>query len=220
MSSKETSFSESLAQFIFDNAIVESDILRRLREETATHPMSMMQISPIQGAFMSLLVKMIGARKVLEIGTFTGYSSLAMLEGMGLEGHVVACDISDEYTAVARRYWKEAGVEGRVDLRLGNAIDTLDALLEAGMSGVFDLAFIDADKEEYPSYYERVLELMRSGGLILLDNMFMAGRVADPDNNEEGVIAIRGLYPRLISDDRVDFSVIPIADGLGLALKR
>jgi len=220
MSSRPTPFSEALFQFTLDNAIRESEVLRRLREETASHPMSIMQISPIQGSFMALLLKAIGARNVLEVGTFTGYSSLVMIEAMGPSGRVVTCDISDEYTAAARRFWKEAGVAGQVDLRLGDAVDTLATLTEEGLNGSFDLAFIDADKEQYPVYYEGALQLIRTGGIILFDNMFMDGGVADPDNDENGVKAIRQLYAVLRNDERVDFTVVPIADGLGITVKR
>jgi predicted O-methyltransferase YrrM len=219
MSSKATHFSGDLARFILENAIVETDILRRLREETALHPMSIMQISPTQGAFMGVLAKSIGATRMLEIGTFTGYSSLVVLEAMGPAGSVVTCDVSEEYTAIARTYWREAEVDSRVDLRLGDAVDTLKAMIEQGRGGTFDIAFIDANKEQYPSYYDLSLELVRPGGMILLDNMFMDGGVADPRNDEEGVVAIRGLYATLRKDPRVAFSVVPIADGLGIALK-
>jgi caffeoyl-CoA O-methyltransferase len=209
-----------LRKFTIENAVAESEHQIRLREETALHPQSEMQISPIQGALMGVLVRAFQATKILEIGTFTGYSALVMAEAMGPEGKLITCDISDEHTAVARRYWKEAGVDDRIELRLGDAIDTLDSLLESGMKSSFDLAFIDADKEQYPEYFERVLKLLRSGGLMLLDNMFMDGRVIDPANKEEGVKAIKTLWPKLQSDHRVDFTVVPVADGLGMAMKR
>jgi caffeoyl-CoA O-methyltransferase len=220
VSAKPTAFTESLQQFIFTNAVRETEELVRLREETASHPMAMMQISPIQGMFMGVLIKALEAKRILEVGTFTGYSACVMARAAGPDGHVVTCDLSDEYTSVARRYWREAGLEDRIDLRLGNASDTLAGLLDQGLAESFDLAFIDADKEQYPVYYERALALVKPGGAVLIDNMFMDGRVAAPDNDEEGVLAVRELYQILESDSRVDYTVIPLADGLGMVVKR
>lgn len=220
MASTATQFTETLQAYLLENGLTESEYLEQLRHETAEHPMGVMQISPLQGAFMALLVKAIGATRILEVGTFTGYSSLVMAEAIGPDGLVVTCDVSDEYTAVARRYWANAGLDGRVSLRLGSAVDTLQEMIEDGGSGSFDLAFIDANKDQYATYLEQALQLVRVGGLILLDNMFMDGRVADPDNEEEGVVAVRGLYHALRDDERVDFTVVPIADGLGIVRKR
>lgn len=220
MSSKPTRFTEDLQRFTLENGVGESDVLKRLREETSHHPMAEMQISPVQGAFMGLLVTALDATNVLEIGTFTGYSSLAMAEAMHPEGRIVTCDVNEKYTEMASRYWKEAGVDERVELRLGEALDTLDDMLSEGLSGVFDMAFIDADKVSYPAYYERVLRLLRPKGVILLDNMFMDGRIVDPANEEEGVLAIRALWSQLQEDERIDFTVVPIADGLGICVKR
>lgn len=182
--------------------------------------MAIMQISPIQGALMGVLVRAFQAKNILEVGTFTGYSALLMAEAMGPEGRLITCDVSDEYTAVARRYWKEAGVDNRIELRLGDAVETLDAMLNNGLKSTFDLAFIDANKEEYPAYFDRALKLLRKGGLILLDNMFMDGRITDPENREQGVKTIKSLWPKLQEDHRVDFTVVPVADGLGMAVKR
>jgi predicted O-methyltransferase YrrM len=198
----------------------ESDILRSLRQETATHPLSRMQIAPEQGQFMALLVQLLGATKTLEIGVFTGYSSLAVALALPPQGKIVACDINEDYTAVARSYWQRAGVADKIDLRIAPALETLDRLLESGEAGTFDFAFIDADKQNYDNYYERALQLLRVGGLIAIDNVLWGGQVADPTVDDANTEAIRALNARLVQDERVSLSVVPIADGLTLALKR
>ena len=198
----------------------EHDTLRRLREETARMAQAQMQIAPEQGQLMALLVQLLGARKTLEVGVFTGYSSLAVALALPPEGRVVACDVSEEWTNIARRYWREAGVAERVDLRLAPALDTLDGLLRDGQAGTFDFAFIDADKSNYDGYYERALELVRPGGLVAIDNVLWSGRAADPNANDEDTLAIRALNRKLHGDERVAISLVPIADGLTLALKR
>jgi caffeoyl-CoA O-methyltransferase len=220
MSSEPTEYSEALLKYVHDRVVRETDVLRRLREETGEHPMSMMQISPDQGQFMGVLVRALGVRLAIEVGTFTGYSATVIAMGLPSDGELVACDVSEEYTAVARRYWKEAGVEDRIDLRIAPAAETLKRLLDERGASTFDFAFIDADKVSYDEYYELCMALIRPGGMILLDNMFMDGRVADPDNKEDGVQAIRTITRKLTDDPRVDFSVIPVADGLGMVLKR
>jgi predicted O-methyltransferase YrrM len=179
-----------------------------------------MQIAPEQGQFMALLVRLLGARRCLEVGVFTGYSTLAVALALPPEGRVIACDISAEYTAIARRHWDAAGVAGRIELRLGPAADTLDALLAAGGAGSYDFAFIDADKPAYPAYYERCLALLRPGGLIAVDNTLWGGAVADPADQEADTRAIRAFNGRLHGDARVDLSLAPIGDGLSLARKR
>lgn len=198
----------------------EPDILARLREETAAHPQSSMQIAPEQGAVLGLLVELLGARRCLEIGTFTGYSSLAVALSLPEDGRIVCCDVSDEYTSVARRYWAEAGVEDRVDLRLGPAVETLDALLAEGAAGTFDLAFIDADKGGYPAYWERCLDLVRPGGVIAIDNVLWSGRVADPSVVDADTLTMRRVNETVASDPRVRHVLLAIADGMTIARKR
>jgi predicted O-methyltransferase YrrM len=220
MSRKTLTLTDELYQYLLEVSLREPDVMRRLREETASHPQAQMQIAPEQGRFMALLTRLVGARKALEVGVFTGYSSLAVILAMPEAGRLVACDVSEEFTAVARRYWREAGVDHRIDLRIAPAIETLDALLSSGEAGSFDLAFIDADKTGYDAYYERALVLLRPGGLMVLDNMLQDGKAADPTSTEPGVMAIRSLNRKLRDDDRVDLSLLPVADGITLARKR
>lgn len=220
MSNQTLGLSDDLYGYLQENVLRESDVLRRLREETARHPESEMQIAPEQGQFMSLLAKVLGARKTLEIGVFTGYSSIAVACALPPDGRIVACDVSEEYTSIAQKYWRDAGVAHKIDLRIGPALDTLDALLEEGAAGSFDLAFIDADKVSYDAYYERSLELVRSGGVILLDNMLRGGRVVDPSDDDDGTRAIDALNRKLKTDERVDTAMVPIADGVMMARKR
>ncbi len=220
MSSKTLGLSDDLHGYILRVGVREHPVLARLREETARHPMAMMQIAPEQGALFALLVRMLGARRCLEIGTFTGYSSLAVALALPPDGSLLCCDVSDEYTQVARRYWAEAGVADRVELRIGPAVDTLDALLVDGRAGTFDLAFIDADKRSYPAYYERVVELLRPGGLVAVDNVLRSGQVIDPQDRSPDTLAIRALNDRIATDERVDHVLLAVADGMTLALKR
>jgi len=194
--------------------------MRRLREETASMEQANMQIGPEQGQFMALLVELIGARSVLEVGTFTGYSALAMAVALPEDGALVACDGREEWTAIGRRYWEEAGVAHKIELRLAPALETLDALLAEGRAGTFDFAFIDADKEGYDAYYARALELVRLGGLIALDNTLREGKVADPAATDVDTEAIRAINAKLSLDERVTLSLIPVGDGLTLARKR
>ena len=194
--------------------------MRRLREETASMEQANMQIGPEQGQFMALLIELIGARSVLEVGTFTGYSALAMAVALPENGALVACDVSEEWTAIGRRYWEEAGVAHKIELRLAPALETLDALLAEGRAGTFDFAFIDADKEGYDAYYERALELVRLGGLIALDNTLWEGKVVDPAATDVDTEAIRAINAKLALDERVTLSLIPVGDGLTLARKR
>jgi caffeoyl-CoA O-methyltransferase len=219
MSNRSIGLSDALHQYLLDTSLREPDVLRRLRKETAQHPESSMQIAPEQGQFMQLLVRLMGANRTLEIGTFTGYSALAVALALPDDGQLVACDVSEDYTRTARRYWKEAGIEHKIDLRIAPAIDTLDGLLDDGHTGTFDFAFIDADKTGYDAYYERSLQLVRPGGLIVLDNMLRGGRVADPDPDDTSTQAIHRLNEKLHGDDRIYLSLIPVADGLTLALK-
>ena len=219
MSSRTHGLTDTLYQYVLDVSLREPAVLRRLREETAAHPRATMQISPEQGQFMALLVRLMGARKTLEVGVFTGYSALSVALALPPEGRIVACDVSEEYTAVARRYWHEAGVEDKIDLRLAPALETLDALLADGHAGTFDFGFIDADKQNYVAYYERALSLLRPGGLLAIDNVLWGGDVADPSITNETVTAIRALNARLRHDTRIRLSLLPVGDGLTLALK-
>ena len=209
-----------LYNYLLSISLREPDILASLREETAKHPMGMMQIAPEQGQFMELIVQLMGATKTLEIGVFTGYSSLCVALALPPNGQIIACDVSEEYTAIARRYWEAAGVANKISLQLGPAINTLDKLIAEGQAGTFDFAFIDADKENYEAYFERSLQLVRNGGLIVIDNVLWSGRVADPQVQDESTTAIRTFNDKLRNDPRVTLSVVPIADGLTLALKR
>ena len=209
-----------LYDYLLSISLREPDILASLREETAKHPRAMMQIAPEQGQFMEMLVQLMGATKTIEIGVFTGYSSLCVALALPSNGQIIACDVSEEYTAIARRYWEAAGVANKISLQLGPAINTLDKLIAEGQAGTFDFAFIDADKENYEAYFERALQLVRNGGLIVIDNVLWSGRVADPQVQDESTTAIRTFNDKLRNDPRVTLSVVPIADGLTLALKR
>ena len=218
--SKFAPLTETTYQYLLSVSSRESSVLERLRQETAALPNASMQISPDQGQFMGLLVRLMGAKKTLEVGVFTGYSSLSVALALPDNGKIVACDVSEEWTGIAGRYWKEAGVEQKINLRIAPAIQTLDSLLAEGQAGTFDFGFIDADKSNYDGYYERTLKLLRSGGLVAIDNVLWSGRVADPANQEEDTIAIRALNAKLHRDQRIHLSMVPIADGLTLALKR
>ncbi|HEY9284968.1 MAG TPA: class I SAM-dependent methyltransferase [Pyrinomonadaceae bacterium] len=220
MSIKYLALNDQVYEYLQAVSLREHDALRRLRAETAAMTEANMQIAPEQGQLMALLVQLLNAKKTLEVGVFTGYSSLAVALALPEDGRVVACDVSEEWTAVARRYWREAGVADRIDLRLAPALDTLDALLRDGQAGSFDFAFIDADKSNYDAYYERSLELLRAGGLVCIDNVLWSGRVADAGVTDEDTAAIRALNRKLHGDERVALSLIPVADGLTLALKR
>jgi len=220
MSNRTISLTDSLYDYLLSVSLREPQLLLDLREETAAMPSARMQISPEQGQFMALLVKLSGARRCLEVGVFTGYSSLAVAMALPADGRIVACDVSEKWTAVARTYWQAAGVDHKIDLRIAPALETLDALVADGQAGRFDLAFIDADKTNYLAYYERVLVLLRRGGLLLVDNTLWSGAVADPENSEPDTVALRHFNETLHADERVELSLVPIGDGLTLALKR
>jgi len=207
-------------RYLLNTSVREPEIARRLRDETQQLENAQMQIGPDQGQFMQLLVQVLRAQKTLEVGVFTGYSALWVALGLPADGRVIACDISEEYTAVARRYWKQAGVDQKIDLRLGPALKTLDDLLKAGQAGTFDFAFIDADKTNYENYYERALQLLRVGGLIAIDNTIWSGKVADPDEQDADTVAIRRLNEKLLRDERITLSMLTVGDGLTLAMKR
>ncbi|MCR9219861.1 MAG: class I SAM-dependent methyltransferase [Alphaproteobacteria bacterium] len=209
-----------LYDYLLSVSLRESDAMRRLRAETAELAESAMQIAPEQGQFMALLAELIGARTALEVGTFTGYSALCIAQALPADGRLVACDVSEDWTAVGRRYWAEVGVAEKIDLRIAPALETLQALLAAGRRDGFDMAFIDADKETYRGYYEACLELVRPGGLILIDNVLWGGSVIDPAKRDADTEAIRALNAALLEDDRVSLSLVPIGDGLTLCRVR
>jgi predicted O-methyltransferase YrrM len=218
--SRHFSFDERSYKYLLSVSVREPEIARRLREETQQLKNAQMQIGPDQGQFMQLLVQLLRARKTLEVGVFTGYSALWVAMGLPDDGRMIACDISEEYTAVAKRYWKQAGVDQKIDLRLRSARDTLDELVKTGEAGTFDFAFIDADKTNYENYYERALQLLRVGGLIAIDNTIWSGRVADPKEQDADTVAIRRLNEKVFRDERVTLSMLTVGDGLTLAMKR
>lgn len=220
MSRRWIALTDRLYAYLLAVSSREPPLLGELRSETSTLHGAGMQISPEQGQFMALLVRLVGARRCLEIGVYTGYSSLAVALAMPDDGRLVACDISEEWTTVARRYWARAGVAHKIELRLAPALRTLDALLEAGEAGNFDFAFIDADKQAYPDYYERALALLRPGGLICVDNTLWSGAVADPADTDPDTVALRNFNQRVHADARVDLSLLPVGDGLTLLRKR
>ena len=220
MSNRSIMLTDSLYEYMNDVSLREPPLLLALREETSELTQRSMQISPEQGQFMALLVRLTGARRCLEVGVFTGYSSLATALALPEDGRSVACDVSEEWTAVARRYWQRAGVDHKIDLRLAPATETLDALVAEGRGGTFDFAFIDADKTNYLAYYERTLALLRTGGLVLIDNTLWSGKVADPEVADADTVALRHFNEVLHRDERVDLSLLPVGDGLTLARKR
>ncbi|MGC9947375.1 MAG: class I SAM-dependent methyltransferase [Bryobacteraceae bacterium] len=220
MSNLQTPIGPELAAYIRSVSLREPDLLRRLREETAPRADVGMQVSPEQGQFLGMLVRLMDARRAIEVGVYTGLSSLHIALSMRPEGRLIACDVNAETTAIARRYWGEAGVEDKIDLRIAPAVDTLDAMLAAGADGSFDFAFVDADKENYGHYYERVLKLLRPGGLAVFDNVIWHGRVIDEAVQDKDTRAIREFNAKLHVDERVWLSLVAIGDGITLALKR
>jgi len=211
---------ETIYRYLVDHSVREHPVLAELRAETAKLKQAVMQIGPDQGQFMALLVKLLGAKRCLEIGVFTGYSSLAVALALPPDGSIIALDVSEEWTSIARRHWQKAGVEKKIDLRLGPALGTLDTLISLRQTGRFDMAFIDADKTSYLAYYERCLELVRPGGLIVIDNTLWSGDVADPANQEADTVALRALNDELHRDERVDIAMLSVGDGVTLARKR
>jgi predicted O-methyltransferase YrrM len=220
MSARTLGLDARLYDYLVAVSVREPRVLAELREETSRMPRAGMQISPEQGQFMLLLAELLGVRRALEIGVFTGYSSICVAMALPPDGELVACDVSEEYTDVARRYWQRAGVDRRISLELGPALATLDRRLQSGEAESFDFAFIDADKENYGNYYERCLALLRRGGLLAIDNVLWEGKVADPAVQDASTRAIRALDERLRLDERVSISLVPIGDGLFLARKR
>jgi len=219
MSHKFLKLDDELYEYLLSITLKENDLLTRLRQETAAHPLAEMQIAPEQGQFMALLLKLIGAKKILEIGVFTGYSSLVAALALPDEGKLIALDVSPEFTAIAKRYWQQAGVDHKIDLRIAPALESLDYLIAQGESGSFDFAFIDADKANYYNYYQKCLELVRTGGLILIDNILWSAQVIDQNIQDTRTRAIRLFNEKLHQDNRVFLSSIAISDGLTIALK-
>ena len=221
MSNQSICLSDRLYQYLIANSVREPDILTRLREETLQHPLVNMQVSPEQGQLMGLLVQLIGAKKCLEVGVFTGYSALVVALNLPDDGRLIACDVSDEFTSIAQRYWQEAEVDRKISLHIAPALETLDRLLANGESETFDFAFIDADKNNYATYYDRCFKLVRQGGLILVDNVLWDGIVADPAMDADPrTQAIKQINQQIYHDDRVQISLIPIGDGLTIARKK
>ncbi len=220
MAKKSFGLDSQVYEYLLSVSLREAEILTKLRAETDQHRASLMQISPDQGQFMAMLIKLMGAKKTIDIGVFTGYSSLVVALALPEDGKVIACDRDPEATAIARRYWQEAGVEHKIDFRLAPALETLDGLIAEGQTGSFDFVFIDADKQNYPNYYERALTLLRSGGLIAVDNVLWSGRVTDLEDADKRTIAIREFNQKIHHDQRVAVSMLSIADGLTLALKQ
>ena len=219
MSTRTLQLTDSLHAYLLANSVREPPVLRRLREVTAALPNSNMQISPEQGQFMQMLVRLTGARRCIEIGTFTGYSSLAVALALPADGHIIACDVNSDWTSLARQFWREAGVDSRIELKLQPALRTLEEIERAGRGG-FDFAFIDADKTNYLAYYEKLLGLMRPGGLITVDNTLWGGRVADESDDSADTVALRAFNAQVYEDERVDMTLLPLGDGLTLLRKK
>lgn len=220
MSNRTLSLDDRTYRYLLDHSLREHPALAALRAETASHPEVNMQIAPEQGQFMQMLVRLLGVRRAIEVGVFTGYSSLAVALALPADGRVLALDVSEEYTAIARRHWQDAGVADRIELVIGPALATLDARLAAGERDSWDFAFIDADKESTLDYYERLMMLVRPGGLIVVDNTLWSGRVADPKDRDANTAAIREFNDRIFADPRVELSLLPLGDGLTLARRR
>lgn len=228
MDKSEIRLTKELYAYILSVSLRESDVLRRLREETDSDPNAIMQIPPEQGQFMAFLVRALGARKAIEIGTYTGYSALCVALALPKDGVVVACDVNDKWAAIGKKYWKEAGVTDRIDFRLGPALNTIETLIASGQAGTFDFAFIDADKGNYIRYYEASLSLLRPGGIIAIDNVLLFGSVVDPNVldadlrsriTDTDISVLRELNEKIVKDSRVDMSMLPVADGLTLVRK-
>ena len=219
MSNRTIRMNDALDAYLGRVSLRETDVQRRLREETAVLEYAGMQISPVQGQLMRMLAGLVGARRAIEVGVFTGYSALSVALALPEDGELVACDVNEEWTAIARRYWSEAGVDSKIRLEIAPAVETLDNLIREGRSGEFDIAFIDADKTSYDLYYERCLELLRPGGLVLVDNVLWSGKVADETDRSEDTVALRAFNAKLRDDSRVELCMLPVGDGLTIARK-
>ena len=220
MAARVLTFDDRLHDYLIAHSAREHPVLAALREETRKHRYAGMQIGADQGALMALLIKLIDARRTIEVGVFTGYSALAVALALPDDGRILACDVSEQWTAIARRFWREAGVEHKIELKLQPAARTLEQLLAAGEAGRYDFAFVDADKPAYDTYYELLLKLLRPGGLMALDNTLWSGAVANPNEREPNTAALRALNDKLHRDERIDLSLLPVGDGLTLARKR
>jgi len=220
MTDRRLQITDEIHRYLVAHSVREPEVLTRLRAATVSLPEAQMQIGPEQGQLMGLLARLVGAKRCIEVGVFTGYSSLAVALALPEDGRILACDVSEEWTAIARRFWREAGVEHKIELKLQPATRTLEQLLDAGEAGRYDFAFIDADKPSYDTYYEQLLQLLRPGGLIALDNTLWSGHVADPGNRDPNTVALRALNDKLHKDERVDLSLLPVGDGLTLVRKR
>lgn len=220
MSSSVLPYSIELRNYLWEKGLDENPVLKRLREETENHPFALMQICPEQGALMANLVRLISAKKAIEVGTFTGYSALAVALALPEDGYLLACDISEEFTSIGKPYWEEAGVSENIDLQIAPAIETLKSKIEDGESNTYDFAFIDADKINYLKYYELCLDLIRPGGVIAIDNVLWGGSVIDSARTDEDTKAIREINDFIVSDKRVNISMIPVGDGVTLAVKK
>ena len=221
MSNRTLNLDDTLYRYLLDVSLREHPLLNELRTVTSHHPRKNMQIAPEQGQFMAMLVRLMGAHRTLEIGVFTGYSTLTVALVLPEEGQMVVCDVDPEYTEIARDFWQRAGVAGKIDLRLAPALETLNALVAEGQAGTFDFVFIDADKENYDAYYEHSLQLLHPGGLIVIDNVLWDGKVARPDERDDAdTRALHRLNEKLHNDERIDLSMLPVGDGLTLARKR
>ena len=219
MSNRTIRMNDALDAYLGRVSLRETDVQQRLREETAVLEYAGMQISPVQGQLMRMLAGLVGARRAIEVGVFTGYSALSVALALPEDGELVACDVNEEWTAIARRYWSEAGVDSKIRLEIAPAVETLDNLIREGRSGEFDIAFIDADKTSYDLYYERCLELLRPGGLVLVDNVLWSGKVADETDRSEDTVALRAFNAKLRDDSRVELCMLPVGDGLTIARK-
>lgn len=219
MLNKTVAVNDAIYDYLINNSLREPEVLVQLRQANVHQPRADFQIPPEEGQFLQLLTRALGVKRAIEIGVFTGYSSLSVALAMPPDGKIVACDVSEEFTSIAKQYWEQAGVLHKIDLRLGAALDTLNSLITAGEGGTYDFVFIDADKVNYINYYERAVTLVRPGGIIGIDNTLWYGYVADPQKIDIDTTAIRLLNRHIMEDDRVQFSLLPIADGLTLALK-
>ena len=219
MSSSVLPYSIELRNYLWEKGLDENPVLKRLREETENHPFALMQICPEQGALMANLVRLISAKKAIEVGTFTGYSALAVALALPKNGYLLACDISEEFTSIGKPYWEEAGVSENIDLQIAPAIETLKSKIEDGESNTYDFAFIDADKINYLNYYELCLDLIRPGGVIAIDNVLWGGSVIDSARTDDDTKAIREINDFIASDKRVNISMIPVGDGVTLAVR-